>query len=233
MIASSRSAGKAGRLRTLGAEPIALDVLDAAAVHAAVQAARPEAIVCQATALAGAGFSRSLDRTFALTNRLRTEGTDNVLAAARQAGVRRIVAQSFAPYRYLRVGGPVKTEDDPLDGSPPASARQSFAAMAHLDQTVIAAGGIALRYGGFYGDPDQLVTAVRKRQYPIVGDSAASCRSSTWTTRPPPPCSPSTRSAAVYNITDDEPAVTRDWLRCSLTCSGPSRRGTCPPGWPG
>jgi len=213
VIASSRSAGKAGRLRTLGAEPIALDVLDAAAVHAAVQAARPEAIVCQATALAGAGFSRSLDRTFALTNRLRTEGTDNVLAAARQAGVRRIVAQSFAPYRYLRTGGPVKTEDDPLDGNPPGSARQSFAAMAHLDQAVTAAGGIALRYGGFYGDPDQLVTAVRKRQYPIVGDGAgimsfihlddAAAATAAALDQAGP---------AIYNITDDEPAATRDWL---------------------
>jgi nucleoside-diphosphate-sugar epimerase len=213
VIASSRSAGKAGRLRTLGAEPIALDVLDAAAVQAAVQAARPEAIVYQATALAGAGFSRSLDRTFALTNRLRTEGTDNVLAAARQAGVRRIVAQSFAPYRYLRTGGPVKTEDDPLDGNPPGSARQSFAAMAHLDQAVTAAGGIALRYGGFYGDPDQLVTAVRKRQYPIVGDGAgimsfihlddAAAATAAALDQAGP---------AIYNITDDEPAATRDWL---------------------
>jgi nucleoside-diphosphate-sugar epimerase len=213
VIASSRSAGKAGRLRALGAEPIALDVLDAAAVRAAVEAAQPEAIVYQATALAGAGFSRSLDRTFALTNRLRTEGTDNVLAAARQAGVRRIVAQSFAPYRYLRTGGPVKTEDDPLDGNPPGSARQSFAAMAHLDQAVTAAGGIALRYGGFYGDPDQLVTAVRKRQYPIVGDGAgimsfihlddAAAATAAALDQAGP---------AIYNITDDEPAATRDWL---------------------
>ena len=105
---SSRSAGKAGRLRALGAEPIVLDVLDARAVRAAV-AARPEAIIYEATALADAGFSRKLDRTFAQTNRLRTEGTDILLAAAREAGVRRFVAQSFAPYRYARVGGPVKT----------------------------------------------------------------------------------------------------------------------------
>ena len=213
VIASSRSASKAGRLRALGAEPIALDALDAGAVHAAVDAARPEAIVYQATALAGAGFSRSLDRTFALTNRLRTGGTDNVLAAARQAGVRRIVAQSFAPYRYLRVGGPVKTEDDPLDGDPPGSARQSFAAMAHLDQAVIAAGGIALRYGGFYGDPDQLVTAVRKRQYPIIGDGAGVMSfihlddAATATVLALDQAGP-----AIYNITDDEPAATRDWL---------------------
>ena len=88
------------------------------------------------------------------TNRLRTEGTDNLLAAAREAGVRRFVAQSFAPYRYAREGGPVKTEDDPLDPAPPATPRQTFAAMSHLDQAVTEAGGIALRYGGFYGAPD-------------------------------------------------------------------------------
>ena len=116
---SSRSAGKAGRLRALGAEPIVLDVLDARAVRAAV-AARPEAIIYEATALADAGFSRKLDRTFAQTNRLRTEGTDILLAAAREAGVRRFVAQSFASYRYAREGGLVKTEDDPLDPAPAA-----------------------------------------------------------------------------------------------------------------
>ena len=125
------------------------------AVHAAVPAARPEAIVCQATALAGAGFSRSLDRTFALTNRLRTEGTDNLLAAAREAGRRRIVAQSFASNRYPREGGPVKREDNPLAPArrpAPADRRRD----GPLDQAVIAAGGIALRYGGFYGGRDRM-----------------------------------------------------------------------------
>ena len=213
VIASSRSAGRAERLRTLGAEPIVLDVLDPAAVRAAVAAARPEAIVYQATALANSGFSRRLDRTFAPTNRLRTEGTDNMLAAAGEAGVRRFVAQSFAPYRYLRAGGPVKTEDDPLDGNPPDSARQTFAAMNHLDRAVLAAGGIALRYGGFYGDPDALVKAVRKRQYPIVGDGAGVTPfihlhdAAAATVLALDHVGP-----AIYNITDDEPAAARDWL---------------------
>jgi nucleoside-diphosphate-sugar epimerase len=213
VIASSRSAGRAGQLRALGAEPIVLDVLDAAAVRAAVAAARPEAIVYQATALAGARFSRSLDRTFAPTNRLRTEGIDNLLAVRQEVGVQRFVAQSFAPYRYLRAGGPVKTEDDPLDDHPPASARQTFAAMTHLDQAVLAAGGIALRYGGFYGDPDQLNQAVRKRQYPIVGDGAGIMPfihledAAAATTAALDQVGP-----AVYNITDDEPAAARDWL---------------------
>ncbi len=213
VVGSSRSAGKAGRLRALGAEPIVLDVLDAKAVRDAVTAARPDAIIYQATALANAGFSRNLDRTFAQTNRLRTEGTDILLAAAREAGVRRFLAQSFAPYRYAREGGPVKTEDDPLDPAPPKTARQTFAAMNHLDQAVTSAGGIALRYGGFYGDPDALIKAVRKRQYPIIGDGAgltpfihlhdAAAATVLALDHDGP---------AIYNITDDEPAPVCDWL---------------------
>jgi nucleoside-diphosphate-sugar epimerase len=213
VIGSSRSPGKAERLRALGAEPFVLDVLDARAVRAAVAAARPEAIIYQATALANATFGRSLDRSFAQTNRLRTEGTDILLAAAREAGVRRFVAQSFAPYRYAREGGPVKTEDDPLDPAPPATARQTFAAMNHLDQAVVRAGGIALRYGGFYGDPDALIRAVRKRQYPVIGDGAGvmpfihlhdAAAATVLALGHDGP--------AVYNITDDEPAPVRDWL---------------------
>jgi 2-alkyl-3-oxoalkanoate reductase len=213
VIGSSRSPAKAGRLRALGAEPIVLDVLDARAARAAVAAARPEAIIYQATALADASFSRSLDRTFAQTNRLRTEGTDILLAAAREAGVLRLLAQSFAPYRYARDGGPVKIEDDPLDSAPPAMACQTFAAMNHLDQAITGAGGIALRYGGFYGDPDALIKAVRKRRYPIIGDGAgvmpfihlhdAAAATVLALDHDGP---------AVYNITDDEPAPMRDWL---------------------
>src|SRR5438067_1270306 len=154
---------KAEHLRALGAEAIALDLLDASAVRKAVLDTQPEAIVHEATALADGGFSRKLDRTFALTNRLRTEGTDARLAAAREAGVHRFVAQSFAPYRYAREGGMVKTEDDPLDPAPPAGTEKTFAAMAYLDQAVTAAGGIALRYGGFYGNAnDRLLKPVRK-----------------------------------------------------------------------
>ena len=127
VIGTAHSAGKAGQLRALGAEPVALDLLDARAARQVVLDARPEAIIHQATALADAGFSRNLDRTFAQTNRLRTEGTDTLLAAAREAGVRRFVAQSFAPFRYAREGGPVKTEDDPLDPAPPKTVRQGSA----------------------------------------------------------------------------------------------------------
>ena len=115
VVGTSRSAENAERIRALGAEPVALDLLDPEAVRRAVLEAAPDAIVHEGTALAEATFSRNFDRTFAMTNRLRTEGIDTLLAAAREARVERIVAQSFASYRTARDGGPVKTEDDPLD----------------------------------------------------------------------------------------------------------------------
>ena len=228
VIGTARSPGHAGRLRTLGAEPVVLDLLDTPAARRAVLEARPEAIIHQATALADARFSRNFDRTFAVTNRLRSEGTDTLLAAAREAGVRRFVAQSFAPFRYAREGGPVKTEDDPLDPAPPKTARQGSAAMRHLEEAVTGAGGIALRYGGFYGAAnDGLVPAVRKRQFPIVGDgggvmsfihlddAAAATVLALEDGRP-----------GIYNITDDEPAPVREWLPVLAEAlgAGPPRR---------
>jgi nucleoside-diphosphate-sugar epimerase len=214
VIGTSRSPGKAGQLRALGAEAVTLDALDAAAVRAAVGAARPDAIIYQATALADASFGRNLDRTFAPTNRLRAEGTDNLLAAAREAGVHRFVAQSFAPYRYAREGGPVKTEDFPLDPAVPESARETNAAMAHLDQAVTGYGGIALRYGGFYGAAnDGLVGPVRKRQLPVIGDGSgimsfvhlddAAAATVLALDHDGP---------AIYNIVDDEPAPSSEWV---------------------
>ncbi|HSD79767.1 MAG TPA: NAD-dependent epimerase/dehydratase family protein, partial [Solirubrobacteraceae bacterium] len=171
VIGTFRSPDNAERLRALGARPIALDLLDARAVRKAVLETEPEAIVHQATALANLRFSRNFDRTFAQTNRLRTEGTDALLAAAREAAIDRFVAQSFASYRNAREGGPVKTEDDPLDPTPVATTQKSNAAMRHLEQAVTNAGGIALRYGIFYGAAnDGLIEPVRKRQFPIVGE---------------------------------------------------------------
>src|SRR3984957_372716 len=209
-----RAPGHAERIRGLGAEAIPLDLLDAGAVRRVVLDTRPEAIIHQATALANMRFSRSLDRAFAATNRLRTEGTDALLAAAREAGVHRFVAQSFASYRYAREGGPVKTENDPLDPDPPALARQTNAAMRHLDEAVTSAGGIALRYGGFYGAAnDGLVPPVRKRQFPVIGagggissfihlDDAAAATVLAL----------DHGGAGLYNITDDEPAPMSQWL---------------------
>jgi 2-alkyl-3-oxoalkanoate reductase len=202
------------RLRALGAEPIALDILDAHAVRRAVLEAQPDAIVHQATALADLRFSRHFDRAFEQTNRLRTEGTDALLAAAREAGVSRVLAQSFASYRYAREGGPVKTEDDPLDPNPVPAMRETDAAMRYLDDAVTAAGGTALRYGGFYGAAnDGLLEPVRKRQFPIVGagggvssfihlDDAATATVLAL----------EHGATGIYNIVDDEPAPVREWL---------------------
>ena len=213
VIGTARSPGKAGQLRALGAEPVALDLLDAPAARQVVLDARPEAIIHQATALADARFSRNLDRTLAQTTRLRAEGTDTLLAAAREAGVRRFVAQSFAPFRYAREGGPVKTEDDPLDPAPPKTARQANAAMRHLDEAVTGAGGIALRYGGFYGaQDDQLVKMVRKRQVPIVGDGGGiSSFIHLEDAAAATVLAVEHEGPAIYNIVDDDPAPARDW----------------------
>jgi nucleoside-diphosphate-sugar epimerase len=214
VIGTFRSPAHAERVRALGAEPIALDLLDARAVRQAVLETRPEAIIHQATDLADVRFGRSLDRSFASTNRLRTEGTDALLAAAREAGVRRFVAQSFASYRYAREGGPVKAEDDPLDPSPPAMARQTNAAMRHLDQAVTNAGGIALRYGGFYGaSNDGLVKPVRKRQFPVIGDGDGISSFIHLDDAAAATVLALERDlAGIYNIVDDEPAPMREWL---------------------
>ncbi len=180
----------------------------------AVLDTEPDAIIHQATALADVGFSRNLDRTSAQTNRLRTQGTDALLAAAREAGVCRFVAQSFASFRYAREGGMVKTEEDPLDPTLPPTTSETNAAMRHLDQAVTDAGGIALRYGGFYGAAnDGLVGPVRKRLFPIVGngggissfihlDDAAAATMLALEHEGP----------AIYNVVDDERAPLREWL---------------------
>ena len=209
-----RTQGNADRVRALGAEPAALDLLDARAVRRAVLETAPEAIIHQATALAGAGFSRNLDRSFAPTNRLRTEGTDALLAAAREAGVRRFVAQSFASYRYARQGGPVKTENDPLDPDPPAGTHETQAAMRHLDEAVTAAGGAALRYGGFYGAAsDGLIGPVRKRQFPVIGDGGGvSSFIHLDDAAAATVLALEHGATGVFNIVDDEPAPMREWL---------------------
>ena len=228
VIGTFKSPAHAERVRALGAEPVALDLLDARAVRQAVLETRPEAIIHQATDLADVRFGRSLDRSFASTNRLRTEGTDALLAAAREAGVRRFVAQSFASYRYAREGGPVKAEDDPLDPSPPAMARQTNAAMRHLDQAVTNAGGIALRYGGFYGaSNDGLVKPVRKRQFPVIGDGDGISSFIHLDDAAAATVLALERDlAGIYNIVDDEPAPMREWLP-ALAAS--TRRQAAPP----
>jgi nucleoside-diphosphate-sugar epimerase len=228
VIGTSRSAEKAEHLRACGAEPVALDLLDRAAVRRVVLEAGPDAIVHQATALAELTFSRNFDRTFAQTNRLRTEGTDALLAAAREAGVDRFVAQSFASFRTAREGGPVKTEDDPLDPAPVATTRKSTAAMRHLEEVVTDAGGIALRYGIFYGAPnDGLIEPIRKRRYPIIGDGGGfasfihlddAAAATVLALEHDGP--------GIFNVVDDEPAPVREWLPVAAEAlgAGPPRR---------
>jgi 2-alkyl-3-oxoalkanoate reductase len=219
VIGTSRSPKKAERLRALGAEPVALDVLDPDAVRKAVAAAEPDAIVHQATALTGASDLKHFDKTFAQTNRLRTEGTDALLAAGRSAGVNRFVVQSYAGWPYARVGGPVKTEEDPLDPEPAAEMRETLAAIRHLEAAVLAEGGIVLRYGGFYGSPDDpQLELVRKRQFPLVGDGGG-----VWSFVHLDDAASATVLAlerdktGIYNIVDDDPAPVREWLPALAT----------------
>ena len=214
VVGTHHSPANAELLRRLGAKPVMLDLLDASAVREAVLESAPEAIVHEATALGNATWGRNFDKVFARTNQLRTKGTDALLAAAREADVRRFIAQSFASYRYARQGGPIKTEDDPLHPTAPANAQQSFAAMNYLEQAVTDFGGIVLRYGGFYGAAnDGLIEPVRRRLYPIIGDGggitswihledAASATVLALEHDGP----------AIYNIVDDEPAPLREWL---------------------
>jgi nucleoside-diphosphate-sugar epimerase len=211
---TSRTAEKAQRLRSLGAEAVELDLLDPPAVRAAVGAARPDAIVHEATALSGLSDLKHFDQSFATTNRLRTEGVQALIDAGREAGSGRFVAQSFAGWPYARVGGPVKTEEDPLDPAPPEAMRESLAAIEELETAAVAAGGIALRYGGFYGSPDDAqLELVRKRRFPIVGegdgvtsfvhldDAAAATVLAVEHGEP-----------GIYNVVDDDPAPAREWL---------------------
>jgi 2-alkyl-3-oxoalkanoate reductase len=228
----TRSESKAERLRAAGAEPAIADGLDRDAVVAAVTAARPDAIVHQLTGLTGMNL-RNFDGAFALTNRLRTEGTDHLLAAAQAAGVSRFIAQSYAGWPYARTGGPVKTEDDPLDPEPVRSMSESLAAIRHVERATTAAGGLALRYGGFYGPGTGLgpggeqVAMVRKRQFPIVGggngvwsfvhihDAATAALAALERGAP-----------GVYNIVDDDPAPAHEWLPVLAAAAGakPPRR---------
>jgi nucleoside-diphosphate-sugar epimerase len=215
VIGTHNSPSSAELLRKLGARPVKLDLLDAAAVRKAVLETEAEAIVHEATALADLKFARNMDKVTAKTSELRTKGTDALLAAARDAGVHRFVAQSVATFsRYAREGGPVKTEDDPLDTTPPKHFDRSAAALEYLEQAVTGFGGIALRYGAFYGaDNDGAVEPVLKRQFPIVGDGGG-----VWSWVHLDDAAAATVLAlshdgpAIYNIVDDEPAPVREWL---------------------
>jgi nucleoside-diphosphate-sugar epimerase len=228
VIGTSRTPGRAERIAALGGRPIALDLLDRRAVRSAVLETAPDAIIHQATALADLRDFKHFDRSFAQTNRLRTAGTDNLLAAAREAGVRTFVAQSYASARYAREGGPVKTEEDPLDPTPVTAMRETLAAIRRLEEATVDFGGAALRYGGLYGAPDDVqLELVRKRRFPIVGDGGG-----IWSFVHLEDAATATILAleqgaqGVYNVVDDDPAPVREWLPALADAIGakPPRR---------
>ena len=216
VTATTRSDGKAGGLRDAGADVAIADGLDAVAVGEAVARAEPEVVIHQMTALS-AGFDfRHPSRTFAQTNVLRTKGLDNLLAAAQAAGVRRVIAQSYTGWPNARTGGPVKTEEDPLDPDPPAEMRPTLEAIRYLEQAVLASPmeEVALRYGNLYGPgaSDLLVGLIKKRQVPVIGDAAG-----IWPWLHVQDAASATVAAlnlgnGVYNIADDDPAPVSEWL---------------------
>jgi 2-alkyl-3-oxoalkanoate reductase len=222
VVGTTRYATKAEAMRALGAEPAVLDPLDRDQVMAALAASKPEVIVHQLTALSGPPNLRNFDSYFAMTNRLRTEGTDHLLAAAQAAGTRRFVAQSFTGWPNERTGGPVKTEEDPIDPRPTKASRETVAAIRHVESAVTRARdieGMVLRYGVFYGPGNalgtggQLVEMVRKRQLPVVGGGTG-----VWSFIHIDDAAEATLVAVErgapgrYNIVDDDPAPVHQWL---------------------
>ena len=169
VVAMTRSPGKADGLRALGAEPVIADGLDREAVMQAVVRAEPEVIVHQMTALANVTSMKKFDDEFALTNRLRTEGTDHLVEAARAAGARRLVAQSYGMWNYERTGSGLKTEDDPLDPSPPANQRRSLEAIRHLESAVLGSGLEGMPAAASWGSPPGATATCRR-----AGRAAAS-----------------------------------------------------------
>ncbi|MBY9073374.1 NAD(P)-dependent oxidoreductase [Nocardioides sp. WL0053] len=223
VTATTTSPGKLGLVEELGAEAVVMDGLDAVSVGEAVAAARPDAIVHQMTAIAGKPDMRHMDRWFATTNRLRTEGTDHLLAAAEATGVSNVVAQSYAGWNGIRRGGWVKTEEDPLDPAEGTTARPVMEAIRHLEDMVVKAGGAALRYGWLYGPgaTDDQVELVRKRQFPLVGDGTGY---SSWVhvddAASAAVLAVEQQAKGVFNIVDDEPAPASEWLPYLAACAG-------------
>jgi nucleoside-diphosphate-sugar epimerase len=229
VVGMTRTASKQAGLRALGARPVVADALEPDAVARAVGEAEPEVIVHQLTALSGRVSTRDMrhpERSFAftMTNRLRTEATDHLLAAGRAVGARRFVAQSIAAFRFARTGRPVQTEADPLDPNPPAALRAGQAAILYLERAVTTiewGEGLALRYGSFYGPgtgisfaPDAVMAApIRKRRFPIVGDGGG-----VWSHVHIGDAAAATAIAVergqpgIYNVVDDDPAPVREWL---------------------
>jgi nucleoside-diphosphate-sugar epimerase len=242
VVALTRTPAKEDTIRALGAEAVVADALDRDAVVAAVQDARPEAVIHQLTAIPDRINPRKMASDFELTNRLRSEGTDNLLEGARAAGARRFLAQSFAGWPFAREGGPVKDEEAPLDSDPPGDLGALLDAIRHLEDAVTGADyieGIVLRYGFFYG-PGTAMAAdgsttreVHKRRFPIVGGGGG-----IWSFVHIDDVADATVAAlergrpGIYNVVDDEPAKTSEWIPVLAETVGakPPRRV---PGWVG
>jgi nucleoside-diphosphate-sugar epimerase len=222
VVATTRTLAKAESLGASGIEPIVLDALNREAVFKAIAATRPDIVVHQATALSRLRNLKRFDQEFKLTNRLRTEGTAHLLEAAKAAGVRRFLAQSYTGWPNAREGGPVKTEDDPLDSAPPKQMRRTLEAIRYLENAVLHSstiGGIVLRYGSFYGPGTSLspggdiVELVRRRRLPVFGSGAG-----IWSFTHIDDAANATRlaiergSSGIFNIVDDEPAKVSVWL---------------------
>jgi nucleoside-diphosphate-sugar epimerase len=230
VTATTTSAAKLNLLKDMGAEGTVMDGLDAVSVGEAVAAARPETIVHEMTAIspahAGKPDMKHIDKWFAITTRLRTEGTDNLLAAAEATGVSHFVAQGYASWNGIREGGWVKTEEDPLDPGTGTVMEKGYAAARYLERVVLKAGGAVMRYGGLYGPgvTDDQVELIRKRQFPLVGrgtgysslvhlDDAASATV----------LAVEQKVHGVFNIVDDEPAPASEWLPYLAECAGAKR----------
>jgi 2-alkyl-3-oxoalkanoate reductase len=225
VTATTRNAEKAAALRAAGADAAVVDGLDAMAVGEAVARAKPEVVIHQMTALAGNFDLRHFDRTFAVTNQLRTTGTDNLLAAAQAAGTRRVIAQSYSGWSSARTGGPVKTEDDPLDPDPPKAMRSTLDAIRYLEHAVVSSPfeGIVLRYGSLYGPgaSELMVGMLKRRQVPVIGDGGG-----IWSFLHTHDAASAAVAAldrgdpGVYNVVDDEPARVSEWLPWLATAVG-------------
>ena len=224
VTATTTSAAKLGSLERLGAAAVVMDGLDAMSVGEAVAKARPDAIVHQMTAIGGRKPDmKHMDRWFATTSRLRTEGTDHLLAAAEAAGISNVVAQSYASWNGIRTGGWVKTEEDPLDLHAGTAAQAGMEAIRHLEDVVLRAGGAVLRYGSLYGPgaTDDWAGLVRKRQFPLVGGGTGYC---SWVhlddAASATVLAVEQKARGVFNIVDDEPAPASQWLPYLAACAG-------------
>lgn len=227
VTATTSNLAKLELLEQLGAEAVVMDGLDAASVGQAVAGARPDAIIHQMTAIslahAGKPNFKHFDRWGAPTVRLRTEGTDHLLAAARANGVSTFVAQSYGSWNGIRQGGWVKTETDPLDMEEGTVAQGVMEAIRYLEDVTLKAGGAALRYGALYGPgaTDDQVELVRKRLYPLVGDGAGY---SSWVhlddAASAAVLAVEQQAQGVFNIVDDEPAPANEWLPYLAKCAG-------------